>query len=87
MGERKEYYTKSDFKNNTGYTREEAERKYENVRETLMTGKRTAYKKLEIEPDPRGGYRVVATYKAGIHHYDREGNIKYTTPTDDYRSY
>ena len=52
-----------------------------------MTGKRTAYKKLEIEPDPRGGYRVVATYETGIHYYDRNGNIEYTTPIDDDRSY
>ena len=87
MGERKEYYTKNDFKDKTGYTLKEAEKKRQAVIDALMTVNRTAYTNVKIEPDPRGGYRVAATYKTGIHHYDENGDIEYTTPTDHDRDY
>ncbi len=76
--ERKEYYTKQW--GHTGYTNEEAKEKCTKVREALLNGGKTAYTSVEIEADPRGGYRIVATYKTGIHYYDNRGNIEYTTP-------
>ena len=79
---KKEYHIKSDLKENTGYTLKEAKRKCAELKESLLNGK-TAYTGVYYENDPRGGYRVVAEYKPGIHYYDRNGNIKGTIPIRD----